>query len=474
MGAIANVVRQVSDRHGVPLALCRMRLDFASADSRRPTTIAFDFSLGGESLGSVAVPAAKIGVPLRFSEARAMRKWDYRIPEELIEFVKRHVPDARPLYLAFDSPYGYLPAVQWELLATSALGRPIVRLGPNSVRPMLAEPVMDVAYCCSLPCHAGISPAVVATDFIRQLPRELPDQARLHVFTHRTLSSLLQRKIESLGVARAVTIYEAPEPTACPIKSVNQTLTDLPEVSQIQNPWLIWMRDALAHVSVDVVHFVCSGYLGRTKAGLRLADAPLDTDEFGCTEIVSTREIAMFLQQVGAWSVAFSSPPFNSCDIGLRMLFHEIAGMVSGPTAFHDIAADTNSDALGLLYRYVFVPEIGAMPSSPALALNTHPAWSSPRNQQWDDRMERLVRDYTVFGDSASHSAPQAQAAPAPAAWATSQQRSLEKSISELGNAPQSDREQAREDGILEALRFTKDLLSKYIGRDAGNKDGSS
>jgi len=99
-----------------------------------------------------------------------MRKWDYRIPEELIEFVKRHVPDARPLYLAFDSPYGYLPAVQWELLATSALGRPIVRLGPNSVRPMLAEPVMDVAYCCSLPCHAGISPETLRKIEVGRIP----------------------------------------------------------------------------------------------------------------------------------------------------------------------------------------------------------------------------------------------------------------------------------------------------------------
>jgi hypothetical protein len=450
-----------------------MRLDFASSESRRPTTVVFDLSLGGNSVGSVAVPAAKIGVPLRFSEARAMRNWDYRVPDELTRFVNQHLRDSQPLYLAFDSPYGYLPAVQWELLATSALARPIVRLGANSVRPVLAEPTMDVAYCCSLPEDAGVSPAVVATDFIRQLPRELPDQARLHVFTHRSLTSVLQRKIESLGVSRSVTIYAAPEMTHCPLTGSNQTLTDVPEVSSLQNSWLIWMRDALRHVSVDVVHFVCSGYLGRTRAGLRLAHGPTQAEDFGCAEIVSTREIAMFLQQVGAWSVVFSSPPFNSCDLGLRMLFHEIAGMVAGPTAFHDIAADANSDALAMLYRYVFVPEIGSLPSSPALALSTHPAWSSPRNQQWDDRMERLVRDYTVFGHTTSGSAPQSPSAPAPAAWATSQQRSLEKSISELANAPQSDREQAREDGILEALRFTKDLLSKYIGRTPGDKDGT-
>jgi hypothetical protein len=51
----------------------------------------------------------------------------------------------------------------------------------------------------------------------------------------------------------------------------------------------------------------------------------------------------------------------------------------------------------------------------------------------------------------------------------------LEKSISELANAPQSETEQAREDGILEALRFTTTLLAKYTGRgggDSGSKGG--
>jgi len=475
--AISNVVRQVRDRHGEPLALCRMRIDFASADARRPTNVVFDLSLGGEAVGSIALPAPQIGVPLRFSEARTLHTLDYRLPQALVDSIQQHLPPQQPLYLAFDSPNGYLPAVPWEKLATAPLRRPILRLGMTSVRPVLPEQTMDVAYCCSLPPNAGVSPAVVATEFIRQLPRELPQQARLHVFTHRALNGLLQRKIESLGLSGSVTVYVAPETAVCPISGGNDTLSDVPDVSQIQNPWLLWMRDALQSVSVDGVHFVCTGYLGRTRAGLRLSDAPMQSNEFRCAEIVSTRELAMFLQQVGAWSVAFSSPPFNSCDIGLRMLFHEIAGVLAGPTAFHDIAADTNANALGMLYRYVFMPQTSATPCSPALALSTHPSWSGALNQQWDDRMERLVREYTVFGQTASgiEPSPSAPPAPAPAAWVTSQQRSLEKSISELGSAPQSENEQAREDGILAALRFTTDLLSKYAvpgGKDptGGNK----
>lgn len=471
MGAISNVVRQVRDRDGSALALCRMRLDFASGDARRPDSVMFDLSLGGETVGSIAVPAAKMGVPLRFSEAKALRVLDYRLPVALVDFFQRHLPREQALYLAFDSPYGYLPGVPWEKLATQALRRPILRLGATAVRPVLSEQIMDVAYCCSLPPNAGVSPAVVVTEFIRQLPRELPQQARLHVFTHRALHDLLQRKVQSLGLSQNVTIYPAPLAETCPITGGSNTLSDVPDVSQVQNPWLLWMRDALQNVSVDGVHFVCTGYLGRTKAGLRLSEAPMQTDQFRCAEIVSTRELAMFLQQIGAWSVAFSSPPFNGCELGLRMLFHEISGVIAGPAGFHDIAMDASADALGMLYRHVFSPQMAATPCSPALTLSTHPSWSGAVNQQWDDRMERLVREYTVFGQTAS-GIERSGAAPSPAPWVTSQQRSLEKSISELANAPQSETEQAREDGILAALRFTTDLLAKYMNRGGNGEQG--
>ena len=79
MGAISNVVRQVRDRHGAPLALCRMRLDFPSGDARRPSNVVFDLSLGDESIGSVPIPATRIGVALRFSEARALHAPEYKL-----------------------------------------------------------------------------------------------------------------------------------------------------------------------------------------------------------------------------------------------------------------------------------------------------------------------------------------------------------------------------------------------------------
>lgn len=463
MGVISNVVRQVREGRGTPLALCRMRLDFAGNDARRATNVVFDLSLGNDAVSSVTVSAVDIGVPVRYSEARLMRDPVYRFPEKLLHAVRLGLPAEQPLYLVFDSPYGYLPAVPWEKLATPALGRPILRLGATAVRPVLREQTMDVAYCCSLPANSGISPAVVVTEFIRQLPRELPRQARLHVFTHRNLTGLLERKINSLGLSQAVMVYTPPEVTVCPVAGGSDTLSDMPDVSQIQNPWLLWMRDVLQRISIDGVHFVCMGYLGRSKSGLRLSETPMQSNEYRCAEIVSTRELAMFLQQVGAWAVAFSSPPFNSSDLGLRMLFHEISGMVAGPTAMHDIAADSNANALGMLYRYVFSPQSAAVPSSPALALATHPGWQGAANQQWDDRMERLVREYTLFGHAST--APGVASEHAAPSWVTSQQRGMEKSIAELAKAPESASDQAREDGILEALKFTTNLIAKYAGR---------
>jgi hypothetical protein len=83
--------------------------------------------------------------------------------------------------------------------------------------------------------------------------------------------------------------------------------------------------------------------------------------------------------------------------------------------------------------------------------------------------MESLVRNYTVFGQAAQ--GPAADAPPAPS-WVTAQQRSLEKSIADLAQAPETEKEQAREDGILEALKFTSNLIAKYAGKVRGKDDG--
>ena len=84
--------------------------------------------------------------------------------------------------------------------------------------------------------------------------------------------------------------------------------------------------------------------------------------------------------------------------------------------------------------------------------------------------MDRLVREYTVLGQTSSGIEP-AGNSPAPAPWVTAQQRVLEKSISELANEPTSPSEKAREDGILAALKFTTDLLAKYAKRGDDNSD---
>lgn len=463
MGVTSNAVRRLTERGNVALPLCRIRLDFPNNDVRRATDVVFDLSLGPEPRGSISIAASDIGIPLRYSEARALRTCNYRLPEILTSFIGQALPADRPLYLAFDSPYGYLPAVPWETLATPVLGRPVLRLGTVAVRPMLREQVMDIAYCCSLPESSCISSAVLATEFLKQVPTEFAQAARFHVFTHRRAAALLDDRVRAIGLSDNVAIYSPTQATICAF--AQDTECDLPDVARIQNPWLLWMRDALQNVSVDVVHFACMGYLGRSRAGLRLADVPADRGEIRCSEIVAPRELAMFLQQVGAWAIAFSSPQFNTCDLGLRMLFHEISGLIAGPAAVHDIAADVDKAAVGMLYRYMLAPQSSPTPVSPALALATNPGWLGAVNQQWDDRMEHFVREYTLFGRAENATSP----SPAPAApsWVTSQQRILEKSVAELAAAPQSPTEQAREDGILEALKFTTSLLAQHAAQKA-------
>ena len=148
MSAISNVVRQVRDRQGKPLLLCRIRLDFPSNDARKPTNVLFDLSLGTETLGSISIPATQIGVPLRYSEARLLRSADYRLPAPLLDYMREHLPPDQPLYLAFESPHGYLPGVPWEKLATGAVAIGILILFASVIweryQEWLRDPYRDV------------------------------------------------------------------------------------------------------------------------------------------------------------------------------------------------------------------------------------------------------------------------------------------------------------------------------------------
>lgn len=458
-----------SEGHHLPV--CRIRLDPQRIGQGRGATVIFALSLGADSLGSLAIPAAEIGVPLNPSEARERQRSDdgYRVPDNLIDFARTALPSDQPLYLVFEPPSGFLPGVPWEKLATARLGRPVLRLGAVPVRPVRSDRTLDIAYCCSLP-GASESQWQVVKRFIQSLPTDLPRRARLHVFVDAGLFPRVQAEAAALDVGETVRVYDPVD--AARFVGSRASASDAAEASELENPWLLWIRDSLKRLSVDGVHFLTMGHLGRTRPGISFASPPVHDDEYAWSQVVGARQLSVFLEQVGAWAVGFSSPPANTSVLGLRMLFDEITRMVTGPVALHDLVGDADGEALRQLYWYMFAPEQALLPCFPTLALATHPDWTHAVNRQPSQRLDRLIDEYSL-----SNRVPDLTGESDAPAWVTAQQRSLEKTIAEIAAAPETEADKNRERGVLDALRFTSDLVAKYArrgGGSAGNEGGET
>ena len=153
--------------------------------------------------------------------------------------------------------------------------------------------------------------------------------------------------------------YDAPD--ADP--NLTSTSTD-----QLNSPWLLWIRDALGTTSVDVVHFVCHGYLGKEEGVLAVSHSPVLNDDEEWSRFIGARQLCTFLDQVGAWSVAFSSPPVNYSISGLRMLQDQIARVRPGPVLFHDMALDPQRRGWDEAYQYAYAIEEAQPPDPPLSA----------------------------------------------------------------------------------------------------------
>lgn len=454
------------ESEGHSLAVCKIRLDAPPIGESRHTTVVFELSIGAEPLGSLAIPAAELGVPLNPPEAQKRQRSDdgYRISDSLIDFIRHVLPSNEPLYLVFDNPSGYLPGVPWEKLMTAQIERPVLRLGAVPVQPVRSNRTLHIACCCSPPGDSE-SRWQAVRQFIQSLPRDLPRQTRFHIFADIEIYPRVLGETAAFGNVQvydpAVTAHYASEELAS---------TNSPEANQLENPWLLWIRDSLKQLSVDGVHFLTSGELGRTRPAIIFARPPLGGDDYAWLPMVGSRHLAGFLEQVGAWAVCFSSSPGDLSLLGLRMFFDEIAHMVTGPAALHDMAGDPSGEALQQLYRYMFAPEQASLPRSPALALATHPGWIATVNTQPTSRLEQLINEYSL-----SNRVPELKGEIDAPAWVTAQQRSIEKTIGKLAAAPQTGAAKNREQGVLDALKFTSDLVAKYSklgGRTGGNGGG--
>jgi hypothetical protein len=303
----------------------------------------------------------------------------------------------------------------------------------------------DAVVCFSSPMSRELLPEQLVQMFVAQIPPDLARVVRFHLFADAALQGLLNLVQERFGEEFRIHIYNPMDAPAYTRAGADRAY------DVIENPWLIWMRESLRGLSADVVHFLCHGYVRRGHGALALAESPVRNVNREWAAFISAGELAAFLNDVGAWSVAFTSPPGNHSPPGLRLLQHEVAQLRPGPVLCHDMETAAQSE-LGNTYRFLYTHEPGPPVVSPGISLYCHPHRALSGLAEPDDTSSEKLRSYTLTGKvrtvKQSH-------------WVTASQRILEQAAVRVSAAADTSTDEARK-GAEDALRWVSDLIAKH------------
>lgn len=356
-------------------------------DLDRPDLLVFEVGLamrGSEALVRWSLrnletgyfPPAEMGIPDKIDRRQALYEgYSFHIPESLAGPLSGRLagePPDRPLWLRLVKPYGYLGMVPWERLLQPRLDRPLLRL-PEQVSnpPRETSTALDVVLCGSGPVSKeffGIAGHLVG--MVDRIQQSVPRRTTIHVFTD--LSVAEQLPVAWRDRTGPVRLYPPEEAERYVIPDPTSRVTD--PGGRLESPWLLWMRDTLGGRSVDVVHFLCHGYLSLQRGALALAQSPLKNEDRSMARFVGAPELATFLTQVGAWSTGLTSPENNYSEMGLRLLADDLAQSRPGPVLHHEVTQDSDLSALAAAYRFLYSRNPEPPPSSPALLIYCQPS----------------------------------------------------------------------------------------------------
>jgi hypothetical protein len=331
-----------------------------------------------------------INPELRVAAARSIQKWSFAtgtfaIPERLepgqqdllptslpasfVEELEAHLPTAKdtPLWVKFGPVAGYLRLVAWDSLLQTALKRPIVRLiDLESPPPRELATTLDIVLCASEPrakSEFAESDALVTItrSILAANPRE---KVHLHVFADADKYDELNARLSEFG--EQVHMYPPLPTDLTPERS-------RPLPAEITNPWLRWIALSLTR-PVDVVHFVCHGYLTEEQGWIALAETPTKNIDQERSRFVGGGELNPFLVQVGAWSMALSSPPGNFSSTGLRLLINRMCEEGCRSALLHDLAVDRDCAQLIEAYTFLYRPGADFVPNCDGFSIYCHPS----------------------------------------------------------------------------------------------------
>jgi hypothetical protein len=299
------------------------------------------------------------------------------LPQSMLEDLENFVRSEaghRPLWVHLVKPYGLLRFIPWERLLVDWLDVPILML-PDFIFPPPRETksVLEVALCGSAPL--GIEEYSVFEAVSLAVDRILAAsvrRTRIHVFVDQDLANGLRSHWSESGQLNStVMFHENAAAGKYVLEDASSRLVD--RSGTIRSPWLLWMRDALRDRGVDVLHFVCHGYVSRERGAMLFAQSPLERTERYLAGPVSATELGTFLTQVGAWSTVFTSLQDNYSEPGLRALADEIAQNRPGPLMMHSMREDPGASMLDAGYRFLYGFQPEQPPISKALFIYCQP-----------------------------------------------------------------------------------------------------
>ena len=443
-------------------------------------SLVFALRVGRHELGRFSVPMAELGLGAPASRYASVQRRDaareMTLPapraEEIRALAGRAPEHSDVLWLELE-PGGGLDQVPWERWLAPLVGAPILRWPHFMKEPKRDAGRLDVVICADVP---DSKPPVLLPELIDRSVREARNaglDAAFHVFADRRFTpGLRHRDLPGVEVCSAADAQVRSEKKA------------------VDNPWLHWMLDRLPG-SVDLVYFICHGFLDDGEGSLAFAESSFDaTSRRVCFS--GSAELAAFLDRAGAVGFGLASPPDNNSVSALYALADQVARERPGPVLVHDLERGETGD-FGRALAFLFGKKASSPPDG--VSIYCHPdlvrrrrvtlGTLSLRGGRSYESLEASEDSYVELPYSLSFSVPgttrdggttrgggaktlSAEAPETPPQWLPSVMRTLERQAVELGRMGErhSEHGQATRQGKLDALRFVNDLLKRHLEED--------
>lgn len=438
---------------------------------------------GDRSLSFVHVPLADLGLGGASSDRWPRDPAGGLAPTSAIDaiasVVASHVGPQRPLYLRFGRPSGGLAMLPWERWLSTAINAPIVRWPYLPVHSAPAGDPLEIAICSSVPrAKEEFELADLVQVLVRQLG-EIGRRSRFHIFVDTDQEGELRSRLDAQAAQDAIHVIPAASAEPFGASGLSEG-SDEEGPSTVESPWLRWLL-AEAQPRLDLVLFLCHGYLANGRGSLAFAESPLKNRDSYWARFVGRRQLVSFLDVCGARSLVLCSPPANQSVAALLALADEVARHRPGPVVFQDFATDPGGDALAGALTTLLYPEGARQPfrQEPSIAVYAtvemlDPSALEPRTTAVSHPVARHVeiganKLYTTQsvkkqGDQAGLAAMfEAASTVFDPRWKVAGQRVLERYTAKLADPgeTQSDLERATQEGRAKALSFINELVQK-------------